>query len=132
MTKMKAIIEKMTEKITDLIKHFTPEFKQKYHVAKKYEKMFIKNQWYKLFSSQDFNAVQYLYQFINNDNTWVQKDNELFDLKFDERCYSDVKIIYKGEIYPLFQEDYNNIRITPLVYIDLKKNYKKFQKVTHR
>lgn len=122
------------------------ELKYKQKINQQRHTEYVKNQWNRLFSSDDYNSIRFLQKFIDNNNEWVEITEEIDDflqITLFENIYrySSVEKYYKNEKYPLFQtkvetkqnEYHQNIetkyiRISKILYKDFEKHFNQYIK----
>lgn len=122
------------------------ELKTRITIHDKNHKKFVDAQWKTLLFSKDYNSISILKLFEKN-NDWIRIDDKLKELLHDAKFdgiydYMSVEK-YSGydNKYPLFQtksehivneweqeKEENYIRITPLLYSDFHKAFKKYKR----
>ena len=87
-------------------------------------RIFIKNQWRRLFSGDDYNAILFLKSFEQS-NDWIEMPCNIAEYNFGGYEYDYCNIEFKEETYNLFQTNGQKIRITPIIYPTFSKQLKK-------
>lgn len=98
------------------------EIKERYYLAKKKDEKYKREQWKRLFSTQDYNLIKLLEKIHTNNNEWIELEN--IYCEFMKKGYDRIDKRHKTSEYCLFQiRDESNVRITPILYKEFKKEY---------